>query len=50
MEDQVHTNTKQTNDILESFKAKLHLSEAEKELLTYALANYSLDALLGDAN
>ena len=49
VEDQVHANTKQTNDILESFKTKLHLSEAEKELLTYALANYSLDSLLGDA-
>lgn len=49
VDDKIHANVKQTNDILESFKAKLQISEAEEELLSYALANYSLDALLGDA-
>lgn len=46
---QALANTTQINDLLDALRKKIPLEDKERELISYALANYSLDLLLSDA-
>lgn len=49
IDDEQVKNRDQTNNTLKIFSDNLNLGEKDSEFLSYALANYSLDALLGNA-